>query len=92
MARPVSQLKVAPHKKLTLELAFAQILRERRIALGLSQADLEDDDAVNRTYISKLELAQRQVCLRSFVHIARKINMSPVDLMAEVLKRVGDEG
>lgn len=92
MARPLSQPKVPSSGKLSLELAFAQILRERRTALGLSQADLEDDDAVNRTYISKLELAQRQVCLRSFVHIARMLNMSPVELMAEVLKRTGDEG
>lgn len=88
MARPTSPLKVPEGAALTPEVAFAQILRERRQALGLSQADMEDDDSVNRTYISKLELAERQVCIRAFMHIADKLHMTPVELMAEVVERL----
>ncbi len=88
MARPVIELKLPKGKPLTPELAFAIVLRERRIALGLTQADLEDDEEIDRSYISKLELGKRQIALRGIIHIARKLNMKPEELMAAVVARM----
>jgi hypothetical protein len=90
MARPLRPLNVPSGKNLTPELAFAQILREKRTALGLTQADLEDDQSFDRSYISKLELGKVQVCIRGIIHLARKIEMTPGELMDEVMRRVGD--
>lgn len=79
-------MKIPKNKKLSPEQAFAVILRERRIALGLSQADLEDD-GVDRSYISKLELGKRQIGLRGIIVIARKLGMTPWELVREVVVR-----
>lgn len=82
-AQPIPQ----PGEPLTPELAFAQVLRERRKALGLTQQDLEED-GVAQSYISKLELGKRQVCLRNFIHIAEMLETTPVELMDAVMKRL----
>jgi len=58
------------------------------MALGLSQAELEGDDELDQSYISKLEQGQRQVCLRGLIHLAGKLRMEPEELLAEVMKRI----
>lgn len=58
------------------------------MALGLTQADLEDDDTMDHSYISRLERGERQVCLRGIISIAGKLKMQPDELLAEVMKRV----
>jgi transcriptional regulator with XRE-family HTH domain len=88
MPRTQKPLEVPKGKELAPEIAFAQILRERRNALGLTQVDLENDTELDRSYISKLELGKRQICLRGFIHIAQKLKMEPEELMAELMKRV----
>jgi transcriptional regulator with XRE-family HTH domain len=88
MPRPVNPLKIPTGKKLSPELAFAVVLRERRMALGLTQADLEDDDSMDHSYISRLERGERQVCLRGLISIAGKLQMRPEELLSEVMKRV----
>lgn len=79
-----------PYQKgtLTPEEAFASVLRERRAALGLTQADLEADDVMDRSYISKLELGKRQVCLRGILHLAEAMRMTPGELMDAVAARM----
>jgi transcriptional regulator with XRE-family HTH domain len=72
----------------TPEEAFAGVLKERRLALGLKQTDLEADDAMDRSYISKLELGKRQVCLRGILHLAAVLHMSPGELMEAVATRM----
>lgn len=88
MPRSVNPLKIPKGKPLTPELAFALVLREKRMALGLTQYDLEDDESMDHSYISRLELGKRQVCLRGIIVIARKLQMEPEDLLAEVMKRL----
>lgn len=74
--------------KPTPEEAFAKVLKERRLALGLTQTDLEADDVMDRSYISKLELGKRQVCLRGILHLAEALRMSPGELMDAVASRM----
>ena len=81
-------LRVPRRRKPTLNEAFAQVLRLRRIELGLTQSDLEHDDRYDRSYISKLELAKREVGLVAFVHIAHKLQMEPWELMKRVEEAV----
>lgn len=88
MPRPVNPLIVPANAETTPEIAFAQILRTKRQALGLSQADLTGESEFDQAYISKLELGQRQVCIRGIIHLATKLQMSPGELMDEVMKRV----
>ncbi len=91
MARPLRPLNLPPGVEITPEIAFAQILRSKRVELGLTQADLEDDDSMDRSYISKLELGKVQVCMRGIIHIAKKLNMTPGELMDEVMYLVERE-
>lgn len=69
-------------------MAFAQVLRERRKALGLTQTDLEGEDIMDASYISKLELGKSQVCLDGFLYLAERLEMKPSELMREVEKRI----
>lgn len=84
MPRPLNPLKLPPGEPISPEIAFAQVLRARRKKLGLSQADLCGDVEFDQAYISKLELAQRQVCIRGLFHLAGKLQMEPEELIAEV--------
>ena len=90
MSRPLRPLNLPEGTPLTPELAFAQVLRSKRIELGLTQFDLEDDEQFDRSYISKLELGKVQVCLKGIIHLARKLHMTPGELMDEVMRRVAD--
>lgn len=80
----MNPLDLPPDAELSPELAFAQVLRARRIKLGLSQTDLTGDEEFDQPYISKLEQAKQQVCIRGLFHLAAKLGAEPEDLIAEV--------
>ena len=84
MPRPLNPLTIPLGVEMTPELAFAQVLRARRQKLGLSQADLTGEEEFDQAYVSKLELGQRQVCIRGLFHLAGKLQMEPEELVAEV--------
>ena len=73
---------------MTPEDAFGRVIRERRLALGLTQSDLEGEDGLERSYISRLEAGQYQVCLRGILHLAKVLDMSSAELMEEVDRRL----
>jgi len=52
------------------EVLFGNIIRQHRIQQGLTQSDLEGEDRLERSYISRLEAGQYQVCLRGILHLA----------------------
>lgn len=60
------------------------MLRQRRKELGLTQLDLESDEAIDRSYISKLELAKREPNLSAIFVIAGKLKMTPAELITKV--------
>lgn len=86
-----SKKSAKPKAPPTPEVVFGQVLRERRQLLGLKQVDLEADDHVDRSYISKLELGKRQVCLRTIIHLAQSLSMRPGELIEEVVQRIERE-
>lgn len=91
MARPLNPLVLPPDAEMSPEFAFAQVLRARRQKLGLSQADLTGEEEFDQAYISKLELGQRQVCIRGLFHLAGKLRMEPEELIAEVNKLLRED-
>jgi transcriptional regulator with XRE-family HTH domain len=74
--------------ELTPEQAFGMVIRERRKKLGLKQTDLEADDMMDRSYISKLESGTRQISLRGIIHLAKVLHTTPADLLAEMTERM----
>jgi HTH-type transcriptional regulator, competence development regulator len=72
----------------TAEVAFGQILRERRLAKSMTQAELESESRIDRSYISQLENGQKQVCLKSIIQIAMKLGMQPGELVDETVRRM----
>lgn len=90
MARPVQVVTISKDNPLTPELALAVVIREKRLAKGLKQADMEGDEGMDRSYISKLELGQRQINLRGVLHIAEKLGVLPGDLLNEVYKLLSE--
>jgi len=92
MARPLNPLILPSGTEMSPEFAFAQVLRARRQKLGLSQADLTGEEEFDQAYISKLELAQRQVCIRGLFHLARKLQTEPEELIADVNALMQEKG
>jgi len=60
---------------------FGQRVREKRMALGLSQEAFADKCGLDRTYISGIERGKRNVALRNIELIARVLNISIAELM-----------
>jgi transcriptional regulator with XRE-family HTH domain len=89
MPRPLRELELPYGVPRTPEEAFAKVVRERRLELGLTQSDLEDENAIDRSYISKLELAKRVPDLLVIFHIAKKLHLDPSELMRRVETSIG---
>lgn len=60
---------------------FGQRVREKRMALGLSQEAFADKCGLDRTYISGIERGKRNVALRNIELIARVLDISIAELM-----------
>ena len=84
MPRPLRELQLPYGVPRTPVQAFARVVRERRLALGLKQSDLEHEDSIDRSYISKLELAKREPGLNAIFHIAKALGMQPGALIKAV--------
>lgn len=72
---------------LTPEEAFGVAIKERRIELGYTQADLEVLAQIGRSYISELESGTKQVCLRPLLRLAFALDLDPEELLARTVLR-----
>lgn len=70
------------------ERVFGEIVRERRITLGLTQSDLEAEDVLDQTHISRIEAGKTQICLRGILQIAEALETTPEDLMGELRRKL----
>ncbi|MBU3698853.1 MAG: helix-turn-helix transcriptional regulator [Candidatus Kapabacteria bacterium] len=84
MPRPLRELQLPYGVPSDPVEAFALVVRERRLELGLTQSDLEDDASFDRSYVSKLELAKRTPDLLAIFHIAGKLKLEPNELLKRV--------
>ncbi len=60
---------------------FAQNVRRRRIALGLSQEVLAEAAGVHRTYVGMLERAEKNVTIYNIERIATALDVEPAHLL-----------
>lgn len=67
-----------------LARAFGRVLRERRLAAGLSQEKLALEAEVDRTFVSLLERGVRQPTLATLWRLAGALGVEPSDLVAAV--------
>ncbi len=57
-------------------------IRSKRLALGMSQEELADRCAFDRTYISMLERGARNPSFRNLLRVARGLDVSISQLVA----------
>lgn len=72
------------------EIAFGSLLFERRKSLRLTQDDVAVISEVDRTYISLLERGMRAPSLPIILGIAEALQMTPGNLIEEVVRRMND--
>lgn len=60
---------------------LGQKIRERRLAIGISQEELASAAGLHRTYIGSIERGERNVSLQNIVAVARALSVSPSALL-----------
>lgn len=76
-------MPVKPQNSPLVEI-FAQNVRRRRIALGLSQEVLAEAAGVHRTYVGMLERAEKNVTIYNIERIAIALDVEPASLLTKV--------
>ena len=69
-----------------ITVAFGKTLRKLRIARGLTQEQLGFEASLRRTYISSLELGEKEPSLQTIQKLSTAFGLSPSKLLAEVEK------
>lgn len=64
--------------------AFAVVLREARLARGISQVALSEGANVDRTFVSMMEQGVNQASLTTLFKLARALGTRPSTLVARV--------
>jgi len=73
-------MPVKPQKSPLVEI-FAQNVRRRRVALGLSQEVLAEAAGVHRTYVGMLERSEKNVTIYNIERIATALDVEPAYLL-----------
>ena len=66
----------------TARKIFAQNVRAKRAALGLSQEALADRARLHRTYVGSIERAERNVSIDNIEKLATALGTTPAVLLA----------
>ncbi len=69
-----------------LSYAFGKTLRKIRVELGLTQEQLGFEAGLRRTYISSLELAEKDPSLKTIEKLSSALGISVSKFMIEVEK------
>lgn len=70
-------------RKNPLQEMFGRLVREKRLALKLSQEKLADLSELHFTYVSSVERGERNISLGNIAKLARALHCSLKDLMPE---------
>ncbi len=68
---------------------FSKLLREARIARGMSQEQLANRAGIHRTHISLIERNHRSVRLETLERLALALNIEPADLIPHASRGKG---
>lgn len=69
-------------------IAFGRVLRRLRVEAGFTQEQFGFECDLRRTYVSILELGQQQPSLTTILKIAKALNCSAGELVAQVEEEV----
>lgn len=61
--------------------SFGNMVRQKRMLLGISQEELAFSSGLHRTYISDIERGTRNVALENIEKIANALGIQPKDLL-----------
>jgi transcriptional regulator with XRE-family HTH domain len=67
--------------------AVVAALRAARIKAGLSQRQLSDALKESTTHIHLIESLRRSVRVEEFIEIAKTLDVDPIELLKDVLRR-----
>lgn len=73
-----------------LQAIFGVLLRERRLAAGLTQEQLAFEASIRRNYVSMLELGQHQPTLTMLFSLATALACKPSDLLTDLELRIAN--
>ena len=68
-------------KKTPLQTSFGNLIRAKRLQLGISQEELADRSDLHFSYVSSIERGERNITLAIVNKIAKGLNCSMKDLM-----------
>lgn len=68
--------------------AFGQVLRQHRLAAGMSQEQLGLESGVQRNFISLIETGQNQPTISTIFKLAIALDVKPSVMLAKVEKLV----
>lgn len=74
-----------------LQRTVGRNLRAHREARGLGQEAFADVLGVHRTYMGSVERGERNLTLKSVERIAKRLNLDPLDLVAQEPQSPDDE-
>ncbi|MFA6915661.1 MAG: helix-turn-helix transcriptional regulator [Parachlamydiales bacterium] len=66
-----------------LRVAFGKIVREKRLALGLSQEKLAEKADLHINYVGSVERGERNIALENIYALAYALNCSAKELISE---------
>lgn len=75
---------------MTIDEAFATVLRELRASKGLTQERLAFDAELDRTFISLLERGKRQPSLATIFQLSVPLGVVPSEVIKLVEELLGD--
>jgi transcriptional regulator with XRE-family HTH domain len=70
----------------SVDNAFCVAMREQRRRIRVTQVDLAKRLHWQQSAISKIEAGNRAVSIHEFVSIARALDVSPIELLARVVR------
>lgn len=78
----------SPPSPATPEEILGDVIRLRRLELGLNEEDLVWEEQASDLSIQEIEAGTCQVCLRDLLHMARLLETTSAELLERVEKRL----
>ncbi len=73
------------HMEVALESAqkrIGNVIRKKRLELGLSQEDLAEECEVHRTYIGSIERGERNISLLNILRVSKALKIKASELLS----------
>jgi transcriptional regulator with XRE-family HTH domain len=70
------------------EVAFGQVLRELRLAIGLSQEKLAQEAEMERNYVSLLELGRNSASIDKIFKLAKALGVPASEILLLAEKKI----